>query len=84
MSIGENNTPYACLSRSGTRYVSAAWWNAEIGNLNSFVSCVGSIGLRYQGRDRNGAYPDNVVEINGFVTVNVDLVVDLSAMLYGL
>ena len=31
--------PYADLSVSGTRYVSCAWWNAAIGNLNSFVIC---------------------------------------------
>ena len=28
--------PYMLLSVSGTRYASVAWWNAAMGNSNSF------------------------------------------------
>ena len=38
--------PYADLSVSGKRYVSCAWWNAAIGNLNSFVICRAQINPR--------------------------------------
>ena len=64
--------PYADFRVSGTRYVSCAWWNAAMENLNSFVICSMIVSHVSSGCLRL-TYSNQIIQVNRLVAVGLHL-----------